>query len=179
MQTCTTKGGILSVCITTLLLLDHVRSDDRPPAKAPEKQPPSLAEARARAQLLHETLHSTLHVVHRDFYREDDGLPIPAASMTRVFRHLEEEQGVVLRWLAVDGEAMNVDHKARDDFERAAVKAIQADQKPFESREGGVYRRAAAITLRSECLKCHVPNRKSLEDRFAGLIISMPFAAGE
>jgi len=179
MRTRLLKGCVLPACIAALLLFDHVRSDDRPTAKAPPKPAPSLAEARARAELLHETLHSTLHVVHRDFYREDDGLPIPAASMTRVFRHLEEEQGVVLRWLVVEGEAMNVDHQARNDFERAAVKSIQAEQKPYESTEGGVYRRAAAITLRSECLKCHVPNRKSLEDRFAGLIISMPFAAGE
>jgi hypothetical protein len=138
------------------------------------RRPPlSVDEARERAELLHETIHATLHAVHRDFYREDEGLPIPAASLGKVFRALEEQQGVSLRWLAVDGEAMNVDHKARDEFERAAVKSIQDGPKPHESAEGGVYRRAAAITLTSECLKCHVPNRKSTEDRSAGLIVSM------
>lgn len=137
---------------------------------------PSIEEARARAELLHETLHATLHIVHRDFYREDEGLPIPAASMAKVFRALEQEQGVTLRWLAVDGEAMNVDHKARDDFEHAAVKSIQDGQKPHESTDAGIYRRAAAITLTGECLKCHIPNRKSTENRAAGLIISMPLS---
>ena len=34
--------------------------------------------------------------------------------------------------------------------------------------------RAAPITLTNHCLKCHVPDRKSTEDRTAGLIISMP-----
>jgi hypothetical protein len=137
------------------------------------RTPPSLEEARERAELLHETIHATLHAVHRDFYREDEGLPIPAASLSKVFRILEEEQGVTLRWLAVDGEAMNVDHKARDEFERGAVTSIQDGQKPHESTEGGMYRRAAAITLTGECLKCHIPNRKSTENRSAGLIVSM------
>jgi hypothetical protein len=140
---------------------------------------PSVDEARARAELLHETVHATLRIMHRDFYREDEGLPIPAASMAKVFRAIEEEQGVSLRWLAVDGEAMNVDHKARDDFERSAVKSIQDAHKPHESTDGGVYRRAAAITLTGECLKCHIPNRKSTENRSAGLIISMPLNSGE
>lgn len=143
-----------------------------------EKQP-SVDEARDRAELLHETVHATLRVVHRDFYREDEGLPIPAASMTKVFRAIEQEQGVSLRWLAVDGEAMNADHKARDDFERAAVESIQETHKPHESTDGGVYRRAAAVTLTGECLKCHVPNRKSTENRSAGLIISMPLNSRE
>jgi hypothetical protein len=139
----------------------------------------SVNEARVRAELLHDTIHATLHVVHRDFYREDEGLPIPAASMSKVFKALEEEQGVTLRWLAVDGEAMNVEHKARDDFERSAVASIQKGQKALESTDGGVYRRAAAITLTSECLKCHLPNRKSTENRSAGLIVSMPLKSGK
>ena len=140
---------------------------------------PSIEEARARAELLHDTIHATLRVVHRDFYREDEGLPIPAASLGKVLRSLEEDRGITLRWLAVDGEAMNVDHKARDDFERATVKSIQNGQKPHESTDGGVYRRAAAIALTSECLKCHLPNRKSTEDRFAGLIVSLRLTNGK
>jgi hypothetical protein len=99
--------------------------------------------------------------------------------MAKVFKALEEEQGVTLRWLAVDGEAMNVEHKARDDFERSAVASIQKEQKALESTDGGVYRRAAAITLTSECLKCHLPNRKSTENRSAGLIVSMPLKSGK
>ena len=140
--------------------------------------PLSIDEARSRAELLHETLDATLHVVHRDFYREDEGLPIPAASLAKVFRALEEKQGVTLRWLAVDGEAMNVDHKARDEFEQAAAKSIHEGQS-YESTQDNIYRRAAAITLTSECLKCHVPNRKSTENRSAGLIISMRLNGGK
>ena len=161
-------------CVAGFALLGNLHSAEPTERPASDAILPAIDEARARAVLLHEAVHAMLHVVHRDFYREDEGLPIPAASMAKVFRRLEEQQGVTLRWLAVEGEAMNVDHKPRDAFERAAAKQIQEGDQPHEEVERGIYRRAAAITLSSECLKCHVPDRKSTEDRSAGLVISMP-----
>jgi hypothetical protein len=137
---------------------------------------PSAEEARARARLLHETVHATLQYVHHEYYREDEGLKIPAATLGRVFRELAERQKVQLRWLAVDGEAMNTDHKPQDEFEKQAAAAIASGKDEYEQVESGMYRRAAAITLGSECLKCHFPTRKSSEDRSAGLIIAIPFA---
>jgi hypothetical protein len=170
---------LVAICgVLGAVLSAQLSSADKLPGAA-HRTPSSIEEARARAELLHDTLHATLHVVHRDFYREDEGLPIPAASLARVFRSLEEDQRVTLRWLAVDGEAMNVDHKPRDEFERAAVKSIQDGQQPHEASEGGIYRRAAAITLTGECLKCHLPNRKSTENRSAGLIVSMRLKGGK
>ena len=35
-------------------------------------------------------------------------MPLPAATLKDVFAELEEEEGIKLRWLAVDGKAMNV-----------------------------------------------------------------------
>ncbi len=170
-RACLTTAGLL-LAGGALWVTDVPRAEDTP---APAKTAlPTVEEARARAELLHEAMHATLHAVHRDFYREDEGLPIPATTMARVFRHIEEGQQVKLRWLAVEGQAMNVSHKPRDEFERAAAEAIKARTDPREETRDGVYRRAASITLTGDCLKCHVPDRKDLKDRAAGLVISIP-----
>jgi hypothetical protein len=148
-----------------------------PAASAPEARTPNVAEARAQAQLLHETLHATLQVVHHEYYREDEGLTIPAATMKKVFGELAERRKVGIRWLVVEGQAMNADHVAQDDFERAAVKALAAGEQSHELAAGSVYRHAGPIALTAECLKCHLPNRTSTKPRTAGLIIAIPVDA--
>lgn len=135
---------------------------------------PSVEEARRRAELLHVAMHATLQTVHHRYYREDEGLPIPAAILKEVFADLEKEQQVKLRWLVVDGQAMNSDHKPQGSFESDAVQALKSGKQGFERAENGVYRRAGSITLTNHCLKCHVPDRRSTEDRTAGLIIAIP-----
>ena len=50
----------------------------------PAAVPRTTAEARGQARLLHEAMHATLHFVHRAYYREDEGLPIPAATLDKV-----------------------------------------------------------------------------------------------
>jgi hypothetical protein len=138
---------------------------------------PSAAEARGRAELLHETMHATLQIVHHEYFREDEGVTIPAATLKRVFGELARSHSVELRWLAVDAQPMNVDHAAQDAFEREAVRALAAGKESFELAERGTYRRAAAITLASDCLKCHLPNRTSTKARTAALVITMPMAS--
>src|SRR5690349_11368284 len=64
---------------------------------------PTVAEARGRARLLHGTIHDTLQLVHARYYRQDEGLMIPAASLEHVFRSIADRDGVRLGWLAVDG----------------------------------------------------------------------------
>ncbi|MCB9952671.1 MAG: hypothetical protein H6824_16985 [Planctomycetaceae bacterium] len=59
---------------------------------------------------------------------------------------------------------------------RPAVEALKAGKPSHEQIQNGILRRAAPITLSNQCLKCHVPDRKSTEDRKAGLIISIPVA---
>lgn len=134
---------------------------------------PTLDEAKGRAKLLHESMHATLQVVHHEYFREEKGIPIPAATLKRVFRELAIRQHVELRWLAVNAQAMNVDHNPHSDFERQAVRALTSGKEDFESVEDGVFRYVGAITLTSDCLKCHLPNRTSTKDRIAGLVISM------
>jgi hypothetical protein len=91
-----------------------------------------------------------------------------------VFRELAARQRVELRWLVVDAEAMDVAHNPRNEFEKNAVKALASGKDEYERAENGIYRHVGAITLASECLKCHLPSRTSSKDRSAGLIITMP-----
>ena len=158
------RGAAFTLCLSAL-------------ATAAEPMParplPTTAEARARAELLHESLHATLQVVHHVYFRDDDGTPIPAATLKEVFGEMSKRQKVELRWLAVNAQAMNVDHQPRDEFEKNAVKAIASGQEAYEQAENGVYRRAGLITLGSECLKCHVPNRTSNKSRAAALVITL------
>lgn len=79
-----------------------------------------------------------------------------------------------MHWIAVNGKAMRVGHKPQDQFEEAAVKALTSGKREFSKPDRDRYRFVGAIRLSSQCLKCHVPSRKSLEDRIAGLVISMP-----
>jgi hypothetical protein len=136
--------------------------------------PLTVDEARRQAQLLHTTIHSSLRVVHDRYYREDEALPIPAAAMGEIFKDIESAEDVKLRWLAVEGQAMNTDHVAQDSFETEAVVALKSGKPFHEEATGHTFRRAAPITLSNHCLKCHMPDRKSTKDRTAGLIIAIP-----
>ena len=135
---------------------------------------PSVEEAHIRARLLHETIHATLQIVHRRYYREDEGLPIPAFALKDVFEEVADRSNVELRWLVVDGEAMNVGHRPRDEFEKEAAAALASGKREYGATANGTYRYAGAITLGNDCLKCHVPGRTDTKDRTAGLVISMP-----
>ena len=141
---------------------------------AGEVPAPTVAEARARARLLHEAIHGALQVMHRDFFDADELHSLPSESLEDVFRELGRSFGVQVSWLAVNAKVMNVDHKPQDEFEEKAVEAIEAGKAEFDLVIAGNYRHAGMIRLGNSCLKCHVPNRTSLEDRAAALVISMP-----
>ncbi|MCA9246136.1 MAG: DUF3365 domain-containing protein [Planctomycetales bacterium] len=166
----------LAMIATLAVNLAATLAEESSPDATPSLVEPcrTVAEARARAQLLHESFHATLRIVHRRYYREDEGLKIPSATLDEVFAALEPRCDVRLHWLVVNAEAMNVDHAPRDQFEKDAVAALAAGQPEFEQSSHGVYRHAGPIVLTSECLKCHLPDRKSTDDRLAGLVISMP-----
>lgn len=147
------------------------------PAKAPPSpRRPTVEEARDRAVLLHDLAGETLRAIHEAYYREDEGLPIPAVLLRDVFGELGKRRQVEFRWLAVDADAMNVDHKPKTDFERKAVQALAAGEGLHEEVADGVYRHAGVVPLTSECLKCHLPNRRSTRTRHAALVIALPVA---
>ena len=156
-----------------------VPGDELPEHSSDSKSPASrgrfdVQQAKRQAEILHTSIHATLQVVHNRYYREDEGLPIPAAIMADVFKELESEHKVTLRWLAVEGLAMNTDHQPKDSFETESVEALKSGKEFYDQTANGLYCRAAQITLSSHCLKCHMPDRKSTKDRVAGLIITIP-----
>ncbi len=170
-------GKVMLVVILALAVFSVARSDEKEAITrvAPTSDEVSSEDqARRQAEILHTAMHATLQVVHHRYYQEDEGLLLPAATLKEVFAEMEKEHGVKLRWLAVEGQVMNTDHSARDEFEREAVKVLKSGKPKYEQVENGTYRRAGPITLSNHCLKCHVPDRKSTEDRTAGLIISIP-----
>ncbi len=147
-------------------------TDQQVPAN--ENLPINSAEARGRAKLLHATIHGALQVVHRDFFREGEKQPIPSQSLEVVFKELARTENVQVGWLAINTEAMNVDHKAKSDFEKQAVKVLRSGKTYFESITTDSYQYVGAIRLSAQCVKCHVPSRSSNKDRTAGLKITMP-----
>lgn len=161
--------SVLLVLVLAGVLAQHVAAGE--PGK--KESLPSAEEAPGRARLLHETIHATLQIVHHEYYREDEALKIPAATLKTVFRELARRQNVELHWLAVNAQAMNVDHVPRDDFDRQAVKALAAGQPEFTYQDEKSFFYAGAITLDSSCLKCHAPTRNSNRDRAAALVIKM------
>lgn len=163
---------IATTCLTGIA--STAFTDDSPSRELAPSKLPSVEEARGRARLLHEAVHATLQVVHLEYYREDESLELPAATLKLVFRELAERHKVELRWLAVNAEAMNVEHKPRDAFEAKAVEVLASGKDEYEAIAEGSYRLASTITLSSDCLKCHLPNRRSNKARAAGLVIAMP-----
>lgn len=136
--------------------------------------PDTVREARGRARLLHEMVHGSLQVMHRDFFREDEGLQIPSKSLDDVFAVLADRFQVKVRWLAVNAEPMSVDHKPQDDFENEAVQALASGKSEYDALEGDAFRFAGLIRLPSQCLKCHVPRRTSNKERAAAVAITLP-----
>ena len=169
--------GLFFDCGTEHLFLPQLaqaEEDGHAIDAAGEQLPTTVAEARARARILHETVHGALQVMHRDFFREDEGLIIPSHSLEDVFRELARSQHVKLRWLVVNADAMNIDNKPKTEFEKRAAKALASGEQAYESITQDSYSYAGTIRLSSQCLKCHVPRRTSTEDRAAGLVILVP-----
>lgn len=133
----------------------------------------SIEEARGRAFLIYEMANGSLQVMHRDYFDEENLHAIPSASLEDVFIELNKSFRVEMKWLNTGTDVMNTDHAAKDEFELKAAKAIQQGKKFVEAFDLKEYRFAGAVPLRSQCLKCHVKDRKSSDDRFAGIVIRM------
>ncbi len=160
--------------LTSLLLFVLASSSSVTPLRANPPPKPTVEEARARAKLLHRTIHAPLQVVHRDYFRPGEKLPIPSQSLEDVFADLETSQNVKLRWLAVTTKAMDIDHKPQDEFESRAAVALASGTESFEAVERDTYRHASTIRLHGSCIKCHVPTQQGDRQHHAALTISLP-----
>lgn len=139
----------------------------------------TVEEARVRAKILHEVFGGALHVMHRDYFREDQRLKLPSKSLEDVFAAMAKTHQVKLRWLAVNANAMNVDHKPQNEFEKQAVKAITSGKDEYEFATEKLFHYAGSITLSASCVKCHVRRRTSNDQKKAALVISIPLQEQE
>jgi hypothetical protein len=131
--------------------------------------------ARERARLAHNIYATTLDVVHHQYFRGDRST-VPARAMEDVFSRMARLENMEARWIAVNANAMSIDHRPQDNFEKQAAKAIAAGKREHELVEDGVYRRAEGISLMGKgCLGCHLTLGASGRiRRFAGLVITIP-----
>ena len=167
----------VAVAAISIFLPGYAEEGNQHEPAAAVSPPATRDEARSRAVLLHQVVDGALQVVHRDFFDEDNPSTIPSASLEDVFHAVSADHGVTMKWLIVDTDVVNVDHRPADDFERAAAAALASGKPYTEEVEEGRYRYAGSIRLASQCLKCHVQNRTSTDDRTAGLLIAMPLSA--
>ena len=173
------KKHFAAIGVLALFAISTGVAEDGQATKAtPQVQPAATAgEARARARLLHEMVHGSLQVMHRDFFDEDNPHSIPSASLEDVFHELYRGYGIEMKWLIVNTDLVNIDHKPQSSFERSAAKQLAIGKSFAERVDDDRYLFAGAIRLGSQCLKCHVKHRTSNEDRTAGVVISMPLVA--
>ena len=138
-----------------------------------ESLPLTVEEARGRARWLHEGFRGALLVMHRDFFEENDPGALPSQSLDDVFDEMARSWSVEIHWLGVNA-TKGIDHHPKDRFEEAAAAALESGKTEYEAIENGNFRFVGVIPMQNQCLKCHVRNRTSLEDRLAGLSISFP-----
>ncbi len=87
-----TRLVLFAAASCVLLAVLTARGGWNEAAEKEAKDLPDMQEARARARLLQETIHATLQIVHHRYYREDEGLPIPALTMKTVFAELAQHR---------------------------------------------------------------------------------------
>lgn len=142
--------------------------------------PVSLEIARDRARLMSEIYLATLDVMHDRYFHSERAI-LPARAMEDVFAEIRRQSKMEARWISVSLKPMSITHEPKTDFEKKAAKEIDHGKTEFESVEGGVFRRATAVPLVSNCINCHAGNfnEPTKSPKFAGLVISIPVVGTE
>ena len=134
-------------------------------------KPLPIEQARQRLRMVHDIYETTLLAMHRHYFVPGKEKVIPSRAMEDVFYRMNKRWGIQARWLAVSAQAMNIDHKPRNAFEKAAVRALIREKPSHEEVKQGTYRRAGPIILFANCIRCHTSQRRK---PIAGLILSIP-----
>lgn len=174
---CMIAGAATLFMATTDSLGEPPDNSDKPAKKSkPAKPLLTVEEARGQAKLLHTTYEATLIAVHRAYFEEGKRMLVPSRVLEDIFYWVDHETKGETRWIAVNTEAMSIDHEPESEIEKKAAKVLASGEEEFELIEDGVYHRAGAVTLVASCLRCHEPNlfQKQKRKRVAGLVISIP-----
>ena len=135
----------------------------------------TLDEARGRVRILETVYLSSLQNIHRNYFRDDQRLPIPSRVLEDVFYSVNSRNGIKSRWIAVNTPAMNVEHKPKPGFETRAAAALTAKKSRFEEIKGDVLYSARSVTLLASCQRCHLSAlaQQNGGRRVAGLVIEI------
>ena len=136
----------------------------------------TVNEARGRVQILETVYLSSLQTIHRNYFRDDQRLPVPSRVLEDVFYSVRSRNGIKSRWIAVNTPAMNVEHKPKLGFETRAVAALTENKSRFEEINADVFYSARSVTLLASCQRCHLSAlaQQNGGRRVAGLIIEIP-----
>ncbi len=141
-------------------------------------EPPGVQAARQTARQLHEAFGGALQVMHRDYFRENERMKLPSKSLEDVFAEMARTHQIELRWLAVNANAMSVNHEPKSKFDKHVVSELSGDKDEYDEVEDGVLKFAGAIPLSDSCVRCHVRSRTSNDEKKAALVITVPIENG-
>ncbi len=179
LKTAQSRGLVLTALAALLFVGPRVGTSDEPAAgdTAEKTESPrvSVEVARDRAVLMHEVSLATLEAMHDRYFHREKSV-VPARAMQDVFDHMRQQSHIDAKWIAVNTQAMSVDHEPETDFEKFAAKELAAGKPTVEKIEKGFYQRAATVPLTSDCIGCHDGffKSRSTVPKFAGLIIRVP-----
>lgn len=168
----------LAVAFGALNCSHHLSADPpkgEPKPEAGERHRVPVADARKRAELMHEIFADTLDVVHHRYFRRE-GAVLPARALEDVFARIEKRSNVKARWIAVNTQAMSVNHEPESAFEKKAAEELGAGKAEYSRVEDGYYLEARPIPLGAGCIGCHTKLSPIIDKkpRFAGLVIAIP-----
>lgn len=179
LKTAQSRGLVLTALAALLFVGPRVGTSEEPAssktAEKTESPRVTIEVARDRAVLMHELSLATLEAMHDRYFHREKSV-VPARAMQDVFDHMRQQSHIDAKWIAVNTQAMSVDHEPETDFEKFAAKELAAGKPTVEKIEKGFYQRAATVPLTSDCIGCHDGffKSRSTVPKFAGLIIRVP-----
>jgi hypothetical protein len=168
-------GGVLWVGVIACAVQAAPPDDAGQSTAKPEPERVSVAEARQRAELMHRIYVATLDAMHHHYFHANKSV-LPARAMEDVFADVARATNLKARWIAVNTQAMSVEHEPATEFEKKAAAELAKGNPEHAIVEGGYYRRAGSVLLSGGCIGCHTGNSATAAavPRYAGLVISIP-----
>src|SRR5262245_5809076 len=122
---------------------------------------PAVARARKQVQMLDDLYKSTIVMITEHYVDEKSDLAAGSAFQ-KIFKTMKDKGYHEVRLLDATGEPFEAKNVAKDDFEKAAIKALKGGQPYYEQvveRDGKRYLRAVTPipVVMKKCTLCH-PN---------------------
>ncbi len=134
---------------------------DEPAAKNPTTKVDEAALKRARreVQMLDDIYKTTVVLITDKYVNDVDDFPAGSAAVA-LFKHVSEKGWHGVRLIDVSGQPYEEKNVARDEFEKQAVKRLQAGEAyvdAVETKEGRPVLRAmtAVPVVMEKCTMCH------------------------